>query len=254
MIETAVITGAGKGTRLRPATTVVPKVLLPLVNAPVIQLAVEEALDAGITKIALIIGTDGDLIRRHFAETEGPWQGRIAYVLQREPRGVGDAIRCAREFVGGKPFALLFGDSVFPAGNPTRTLQRDFDRHGEALIAVQQIRPEDTPKRGVVDIESSDGRRHRLRGMAEKPSPESAPSRLAGIARYVLTPAIFDCIDAAPLDCKGELNITEPIVRLMEQEPVTALEIDDTRLDIGNPKDYAAATLFFARKRLGLSL
>jgi UTP--glucose-1-phosphate uridylyltransferase len=90
--------------------------------------------------------------------------------------------------------------------------------------------------------------------MAEKPDPGSAPSNLAGIARYLLTPAIFDCIDAAPLDRKGELNITEPIVRLMQKEPVTALEVDDTRLDIGNPTDYAAATLFFARNRLGLRI
>lgn len=252
MIETAVITGAGKGTRLRPATQVIPKVLLPLVNVPAIQLVVEEALDAGIDRVVLVVGQDGDLIRRHFQETEGPWRGRIEFVLQPKPRGGGDAIRCACALVGGKPFVVAFGDSVFLGGNPMQTLIADHQRHGESLVAVHRIPPEEVSKRGVMDVASSEGRRHRLKGIVEKPRPGTAPSNLGVVARYLLSPTIFEMIDQTPPDAKGEIGITEAIHLLIAREPVTALEITERRLDIGNPRDYVEATLAFARERLGL--
>jgi len=252
MIDTAVVTGAGKGTRLRPATQVIPKVLLPLVTVPAIQLVVEEVLEAGIGRVVVVVGRDGELIRRHFEETDGPWHGRIDYAVQPEPRGGGDAIRCARSCIGDNPFALAFGDSVFLGGNPIKTLLSDFKRHREALVAVHRVPENELSKRGVMDVERSDGPRHRLRGVVEKPKPGEAPSNLGVVARYILTPAIFDLLDQVQPDAKGEIGISEALQLLIAREPVTALEICERRLDIGNPRDYVEATFAFARERLGI--
>ncbi len=249
MVDVAVIPAAGRGTRLRPATTVIPKVMLPLIDTPVIQRVVEEALDAGVAHVVIVIGEDGDLIRRHFETLDGPWRGRLHWVEQSAPRGLGDAILCARGQVGAEPFAVLFGDSVFLDGNPTRALRDDFTAHGETVLAVARITPDEVTRRGVIAVESPEGDRPRVTGMVEKPSVGEAPSDWALVARAIMRPALFDALACVTPDASGEIQLTTAIDALAKREHIAALRISHSRLDIGNPRDYAHALQVAAERR-----
>ena len=202
MIKTAVITAAGKGTRLQPITHAVPKVMLPLINTPVIHLVVEEAWQAGIEKIIIIVGQDGEMIQRYFNQLYTPWSHNIQYILQPEPRGLGDAIYCAKDQVAGNPFALLFGDSVFIQENPTALLVKDYNAQHQSILASQKIPLQDITKRGVLEAEHLEHQRYRLNHLHEKPDHCDFKHPLGFIARAVLNASIFAAIKQVTPDKK----------------------------------------------------
>jgi len=240
-VRKALITAAGMGTRLRPATEIIPKVLLPLINTPVLQLVIEEALQAGMEKVAVIVSPDSNLIRDYFSKLKGPWTGVLEFIVQPEPKGLGHAIYCGREWVGNEPFCVLFGDSVFLETNPTQILAQQYERYGESLLAVQPVPPDDIPRRGIMDVtESPDGRKI-LRGMVEKPRVEDAPSNLGFVARALFNPTLFDELAKVAPDKKGEIQLTDGVRTLCQKEPVEACIISEERLDIGNPHSYSHA-------------
>lgn len=249
-LETAVITAAGRGTRLLPATAAIPKVMLPLVTVPAVQLVVTEAIDAGLKRIVLVVGEGGNLIRKHFDKLHGPWQGCLVWVEQLEPLGLGHAICCARGEVGEQAFALMLGDAVFLEGNPTRTLADDFRRHGETVLGLQRVPQEHVAHRGVIEVEGGGRDRLRARRMIEKPAPGEARSDLALVGRAVFRPSIFAALETAEPDSSGEIPWTEGINAAIASEPVAGIVIEEDRLDIGNPPDYFRAVLAFGRTHL----
>jgi UTP--glucose-1-phosphate uridylyltransferase len=252
VIRTAVITAAGLGTRLRPATAVIPKVMLPLVDTPTIQLVVGEALGAGVERVVIVIGHGGNLIRRHFAEVEGPWRGRITWIEQPSALGLGDAILCARGAVGEEPFAVLFGDCVFLGDNPTLSLARDFDAHGQSLLGVQRVASAEVSRRGIIELAPAAGDRLLVRRVVEKPAPGEAPSDLASVGRDLFTPEIFDALAAVSPDDSGEIQLAPAINALIAREPVAAWLISEPRLDIGDPAGYIGAFRAAAERRAEL--
>jgi UTP--glucose-1-phosphate uridylyltransferase len=240
-VQIAVITAAGFGNRLQPATAVIPKVMLPLIDTPAIQMVVVEALEAGVERVVLIVGHGADLVRRHLETVDGPWRGRVEWVVQPRMRGLADAILCARAAVAGEPFAVLFGDCVFLEGNPTRTLMEDFETHGHSALIAERVKRSDISKRGIFETEEASGERLMVRGVVEKPSPDEAPSDLAVAGRCLFTPAVFDALAEVTPDASGEKQLAPGINRLLESEPVAVRLIAQRRLDIGNPEDYVAA-------------
>jgi len=248
-IKKAVITTAGKGTRLYPITKIIPKVMLPLLDTPVIQLVVQEALDAGIEELLMIISPEGQMIKDYFENQPGPWQGKIRYILQPEARGLGDAIYHANQLAGNEPVAVLFGDSVFLQENPTLKLIDNFNQTGHAALAVQEIPDEDIPRRGVMDAEALGNGRYKLRGMVEKPTVAEAPSNLGFIARAVFNPSIFEALSRVQPDKKGEIQLTPAVCHLIPSETVEAIIIKEERLDIGNPSSYVKAIQAYANFR-----
>lgn len=247
MIDTALITAGGKGTRLRPITSIIPKVMLPLGTIPTLQFVICEALDAEILNIIIIIGQDGKLIKRYFDETNGTWKGRITYILQKEPKGLGDAIRCGRDSLDNKPFLVMFGDSIFLEGNPTRVLQQDFQSHSETILGVQRVVQEQTPKRGMVESRRMNNGRYRVSKIIEKPAIGTTLSNLAMVGRSIFYPTLFDAITRVKPDKNGEIQLTPAINILTESESIAAIEIPEQRLDIGNPEDYNQAYLSYLR-------
>lgn len=241
MLETAVIPTAGRGTRMMPATAVLPKVMLPLVNVPAIQLVVTEALEAGMKRLVIVLGENGDLTRRHFEIVDGPWQGRLEWVEQREPRGLGHAIACARERVGDRDFAVLLGDAVFLDGNPTRALAEDFHKHGETVLGLQRVPSELLAQRGIVRVGETKADRFSIQGVDEKPGAAAAGSDLALMGRAVFRATMLDALARAEVPETGELHWTVGINALARSETVAGLLITDHRFDIGNPASYLAA-------------
>lgn len=252
-VRTAVIPAAGRGTRMWPATAVIPKVLLPILNRPVIEMVIDEALEAGIERVIIVIGTGCELVRAHFAALGAPYAGHIEYVLQPQQRGLGDALYVARDAVGDEPFVLLFGDTAFLGESPTQKLCADFEKHGEALIGVQPIPVSLSSKRGMIDAEPVGEGRHRVRRVVEKPSPEESPSNLAVAARDLFLPSIFEGLAGAQPDHTGEVQLAAGINRITSSEPVAAIELLGQRLDIGNPRDCYDAIMAVGREQFGES-
>ncbi|MBN1476379.1 NTP transferase domain-containing protein [Candidatus Sumerlaeota bacterium] len=248
-VRTAVITAAGFGNRLQPATAVIPKVMLPLIDTPAIQMVVVEALEAGVERVVLVVGHGADLVRRHFEKVVGPWRGVIEWVVQPRMRGLADAIHCARSAVGEEPFAVLFGDCVFLEGNPTRTLMEDFEVHGHSALIAERVKRGDISKRGIFETEGTQGDRLLVRSVVEKPSPDEAPSDLAVAGRCLFTPGVFPALAEVTPDASGERHLAPAINRLLESEPVAVRLIPERRLDIGNPEDYVAAIQAVAAHR-----
>jgi UTP--glucose-1-phosphate uridylyltransferase len=254
VIDTALIPAAGLGTRLRPATAVIPKVLMPLLDVPAIQLVVEEALHAGLTRVVLVVGHGKELIQAHFDATDGPWSGRLVYVPQPQQEGLGHAIACGRPHVGENPFVVMFGDSVFAGGNPTRELVNDYSEHGEAVLGAQEVPLSQSPKRGMLQAEASSQDRMRIEKIVEKPRPEQAPSRLAMAGRLILHPTIFPALDRVKRDQSGEIQLTPALNELARSEALSAIRIAEPRLDIGNRASYLEAILAFAEARYDLRM
>lgn len=252
-IKTAIIPTAGRGTRLRPATNLIPKVMLPILNIPTIQYIVEEALEAGIERIILVISPEQTLIQAHFEVTEGPWQGHLHFVPQEQPLGLGHAISRGRELTQDDPFAVLFGDSVYAYTNPTKNMIEDFKVYGENLVGCQRIPWADTVKRGVMAPAPDAKERLYLSHIVEKPQREQAPSNLGHAARLIFTPTIFDALDKIEIDHTGEYQLTPAVNMLIKEEPVVAFEIEEYRLDVGNPRDYYDAVVAMGKARFGFS-
>ncbi len=254
MIRKAVIPAAGFGTRFLPASKCQPKEMLPVVDTPVIQYVVEEAVASGITDILMIIGKGKRAIEEHFdrnflLEAELEEKGKkeelaairrissladIHFVWQKELKGLGDAILCARHHVGDEPFAVLLGDTLTRSRRPViGQLMETYDRYGESVVALEQVAPERVSRYGVIDGERIEDGTYLVKDFVEKPAPDKAPSHLAIAGRYVLTPNIFDFIGTTGKGKNGEIQLTDALRLLVAQHAVYGLRFEGRRHDIG---------------------
>ncbi len=263
-IHTAVFPVAGRGTRFLPATKASPKEMLPIVDKPLIQYAVEEAIAAGAKKLVFITGSTKQAIEDHFTpdpELEealaGPGKGDLlnsirnilppdvscTYVDQGEPLGLGHAVLCARPAVGDEPFFVHLCDDLI-AGEPPCLCQMagEYSRHGGSVIAVEPVPPEDTSRYGIVAV---NGESQRVTRIVEKPAPQDAPSNLAVVGRYLLSPVIFDKLENTGRGAGGEIQLTDAIADMLEESPVYAYPFNGERYDCGNKLGYLKATVAY---------
>ena len=274
-VRKAVFPAAGLGTRFLPATKAQPKEMLPLVDKPIIQYGVEEAVAAGIDNILLVTGRGKNAIEDHFdvsVELESFLEARgkkeqleevrkisnminFAYVRQGEPLGLGHAVLVTRELVGNEPFAVILGDDVIDADPPAiKQLIDVFDRLGGPVLAVERVPREDISSYGVIAIEPNtslgDGI-YQVKDLVEKPPKEEAPSDLAIIGRYVLTPDIFPALAtiATKSDRTGEIQLTNGLRELLKTRPIYACEVKGVRHDTGNKLGFLKAVVYFALRR-----
>jgi UTP--glucose-1-phosphate uridylyltransferase len=276
-VRTAVFPAAGLGTRFLPATKAQPKEMLVLVDKPVIQYGVEEAVNSGIPNIVIVTGRGKNAIEDHFdraVELESFLEQRgkkdqldeirkitqlinVAYVRQGEPLGLGHAVLVARNLVGNEPFAVVLGDDVIDATPPALKQMIDvFDRVGGPVLAVERVPPEDVSSYGIVAIDESTDLGpgvHRIVSLIEKPRREEAPSNLAIIGRYILTPDIFDALETTARDRTGEIQLTNGLRQLLLKRPIYACEIAGVRHDTGNKLGFLKALVYFALQRPDLA-
>lgn len=272
-IRKAIIPAAGLGTRFLPATKAMPKEMLPIIDKPGIQYIVEEAVASGIEDILIVTGKGKRAIEDHFdsyyeLEQNLLQKGKfdllsevqkaseltdIHYIRQKEPRGLGHAIWCARKFIGDEPFAVLLGDDIVQSGVPClKQMMEVYDRARASVLAVKTVPMEEVSRYGIVDPDPNGGDGNRLlrvRGVVEKPSPSVAPSSTAIIGRYILTPAIFDLLETQDTGAGGEIQLTDAISRLLRQEPVFAYRFEGKRYDTGEKLGYLKTIIDFALER-----
>ncbi|MCO4338038.1 UTP--glucose-1-phosphate uridylyltransferase GalU [Staphylococcus agnetis] len=266
-IKKAIIPAAGLGTRFLPATKAMPKEMLPILDTPTIQYIVEEASHAGIEDIIIVTGKHKRAIEDHFdnqKELESTLKEKgkmdllekvqhstdlanIFYVRQKEQKGLGHAIWTARQFFGNEPFAVLLGDDIVQSETPA--IQQLIDQYAEThkpVIGVQEVPYEETHRYGIVEPEAKDGRRYEVKQFIEKPAAGTAPSNLAIMGRYVLTPEIFNYLGTQDAGAGGEIQLTDAIERLNQDDQVYAYEFDGTRYDVGEKIGFVKTTLHFA--------
>lgn len=271
-IRKAVIPAAGLGTRFLPATKAQPKEMLPIVDKPAIQYIVEEAVASGIEEIAIIISRGKSSIENHFDksyELEDALQEKnkldvleevrkisnlanISYIRQQEPRGLGDAILCAKKFVGNEPFAVLLGDDIIDSDPPALKQMIDvFEYWSSSIIAVQTVPKQDVSKYGIVKPRGGgiDQNIYYIDELVEKPSLKEAPSRLAVMGRYILRPEIFQALEQTPIGQGGELQLTDAINILNQQQAIFAYNFNGKRYDVGDKLGFIKATIDFALNR-----
>ena len=269
MITKAVIPAAGAGTRLLPATKAQPKEMLPILDTPTIQYVVQEAVDAGITDILIVTGRDKRAIEDHFdrdVELEAHLErrgdstsletvrdladlARIHYVRQPTQAGLGDAIRCARGFVGEEPFAVLLGDSVIRASVPaTRQLIQAYEQHGTSVLAVEDVQPERVGRCGIVEGTPLGGNLMSVDRLVEKPLPGETDSTVAIAGRYVLTPDVFGAIDKTRPGRNNEIQLTDALAGMLSHTSIVAVSFDGRRYDIGNKQGFIKTNIEFALK------
>jgi UTP--glucose-1-phosphate uridylyltransferase len=276
-VRKAVFPAAGLGTRFLPVTKAQPKEMLPLVDKPIIQYGIEEAVAAGISNILLVTGRGKNAIEDHFdvsVELESFLEARgkrdqldevrkisnminFAYVRQGEPLGLGHAVLVTRELVGDEPFAVLLADDVIDADPPaTKQLIDVFDRLNGPVLAVERVPRNEISSYGVIAIDPDamlgDGV-YRVRDLVEKPPKEEAPSDLAIIGRYVLTPDIFPALAATKSDRTGEIQLTNGLRELVKTRPIYACEVKGVRHDTGNKLGFLKAVVYFALRRPDLA-
>ncbi len=270
-IRKAVFPVAGLGTRFLPATKASPKEMLPVVDKPLIQYAVEEAVAAGVDTMVFVTGRTKRAIEDHFDkayELEVELQAKeklgmldmvrstvpdgvnCIYIRQGEALGLGHAVGCARPIVGDEPFAVILADDLID-GNGEEVLAqmtREFARRQCSILGVERVPETETDKYGIVSAEPLEDRVSRVHGIVEKPSPGDAPSNLAVVGRYILTPRIFDLLARTPADHRGEIQLTDAIAELLKYEAVYAHEFRGTRYDCGSKLGYLKATLEYGLK------
>jgi UTP--glucose-1-phosphate uridylyltransferase len=269
-VKKAVIPAAGLGTRFLPATKAQPKEMLPVVDKPTIQYVVEEAVGAGIRDILIVTGRGKRTLEDHFDRSfeleyyleeggkhedlkkvrEITEMAVIQYIRQRDPLGLGSAVATAEPHVAGEPFAVLLGDDIVLGPDPLLARMIEvYERYGRSVIAVQQVPREDIHLYGAVEPEYIEDNLARVMDIVEKPPQDEAPSNLAAIGRYVLTPEIFDAIRQTPPDTGGEIQLTDAIGLLAREQAVYAYVFEGTRYDIGKKLDYLRATVELAADR-----
>lgn len=269
-IRKAVFPVAGLGTRFLPATKASPKEMLTVVDKPLIQYAVEEAVAAGITDMIFVTGRSKRAIEDHFdkayeleAELENkgklellktvqgmlPKHINCIYIRQPEALGLGHAVLCARPIVGDEPFAVLLADDLLDGETPVMAqMVESFDYYRCSHLGVQEVPREDTRSYGVVDAQPLSEGLERIRGIVEKPAPENAPSNLAVVGRYVLTPRIFHHLEAIGRGAGGEIQLTDGIAELLKEEQVLAYRYNGTRYDCGSKLGYLKASVVFGQR------
>lgn len=269
-VRKAVIPAAGFGTRFLPATKATPKEMLPIVDKPTIQYIVEEALASGIEEILIITGRSKRAIEDHFdrsielelnLEASGKTAElemvkeisgiRIHYTRQKEPRGLGHAILCAKQFVGDEPFAVLLGDDVVDGKVPAlKQLIDVYDKTGASVLGVQEVPQEKVSSYGIVDSQpTEEARTFTVRDMVEKPAVAEAPSRLAVLGRYVITPQVFDILEQTPPGRGNEIQLTDALKVLAKQQAMYAYNFEGRRYDVGDKQGFLEATVEMALKR-----
>jgi UTP--glucose-1-phosphate uridylyltransferase len=273
-VRKAVFPAAGLGTRFLPATKAQPKEMLPLVDKPTIQYVVEEAVASGLNELVLVTGRNKRAIEDHFDaafELEYYLQDRgkteelaqiktiselatVSYVRQKEPLGLGHAILCARTLVGEEPFGVFLGDDIIVSRTPCmRQLLDVYARYQGPIVAVMRIPGVDISRYGVIKPKPLGGNVYEVLDMVEKPAPEDAPSDLAIIGRYVLTPDLFPILAQTTADSRGEIQLTNGLRTLRQQRPIYAVEFEGTRYDTGDKLGFLKATVAFALARPDLA-
>ena len=262
---------AGLGTRMLPATKVLPKEMLPVVDRPIIQYALEEAAAAGADEFIFVTGRGKTIMEDHFdrafelfdtlqrkAKTKEletlergvPKAGEVVYTRQQEPRGLGHAVWCARHLVGDEPFAVMLVDDLIHAERPCLAQMVEAQAEtGGNLLAVMEVPAEHTARYGVIDPGETDGRLTEVKGMVEKPRPEVAPSRLAVIGRYILQPEIFAILENQERGAGGEIQLTDAMQTLAKQQPFHAVRFDGTIYDCGAKIGFLVANIAYALDR-----
>jgi UTP--glucose-1-phosphate uridylyltransferase len=276
-VRKAVIPAAGLGTRFLPATKAQPKEMLPVVDKPAIQYVVEEACRAGIEDILIVTGRgkrsiedhfDRSIELEHYLETKGKFDelkevreisemATIHYIRQRDPLGLGHAVAIAQGFVAGEPFAVLLGDDIMAPDSPLlNDMLRVYERYGRSILAAMEVSRDEISLYGAITPEFVEDRLARVTSIVEKPSPEDAPSNLAAIGRYILTPEIFDRLSGVEPGKGGEIQLTDAINALAQDQAVYAWTFEGGRYDTGNKLDYLKATIELAidREDLGDAL
>ncbi len=269
-IKKAVIPAAGLGTRFLPATKAQPKEMLPIVDKPTIQYIVEEAVSAGIESLLIITGRNKRAIEDHFdksveLELELSGKGKddllkivqdisnmvsVNYIRQKEIKGLGDAILCARDFIGNQPFAVLLGDDVMVSEKPAiRQLMEIYEKYEKPVIGVMPVDPSQVDKYGIVSPGPSQGALHKVADLVEKPPVESSPSNIAIMGRYVITPEIFEVLETTTPGSGGEIQLTDGLRTLGKKDDMYALELAGERYDVGDKLGFLKATCEFALKR-----
>jgi len=265
-VKKAIIPAAGLGTRFLPATKAMPKEMLPIVDRPTIEYIVEEAIASGIEDIIIVTGKGKRAIEDHFdrnfeLEANLIEKGKlellekvnqsskvdIHYIRQKEPKGLGHAVWCARNFIGDEPFAVLLGDDIVQAEIPcTKQLINQYNETGSSVIGVQSVSDEETQRYGIVDPISSNNRLYEVSNFVEKPKQGTAPSDLAIMGRYVLTPEIFEFLSLQETGAGGEIQLTDAIQKLNEAQNVYAYDFEGKRYDVGEKLGFVQTTIDMA--------
>jgi UTP--glucose-1-phosphate uridylyltransferase len=270
-IRKAVFTAAGLGTRLLPATKASPKEMLPLVDKPIIQYVVEEAVASGIEQIIIVTGRGKRAIEDHFDvafeleyylnkknDMEALREVRkisdlantVTYIRQKEPMGIGHAILVTKEIVGDEPFAVLFPDDLIDSSTPClQQMVQVYERYKSSVLAVQQVEPSAVSRYGIISPKCIEDRVYQVVDLVEKPKVEEAPSNLGIVGRYILTPEIFECLERTEPGAGGEIQITDGLRLLAKKQTIYAYEFEGTRYDTGNKLGFLKASVEMALKR-----
>ncbi len=270
----AIIPAAGLGTRFLPATKAQPKEMLPIVDKPTLQYIIEEAVASGIEEVLIIIGRNKNSIQDHFdksveLELELEKKGNIEmleevrhiynmvniqYVRQIEPKGLGHAVLCAKSFVGNEPFAVMLGDDIVYSDEPCLgQMIRKYEELKGPIVGVQTVSDDDVNKYGIVDGELLSDRVYSVRTLVEKPSKEEAPSNVAILGRYIITPAIFEILENTKPGKGGEIQLTDALKELAIKEKMYAYDFIGRRYDVGDKEGFLEATVEYALRRPDIS-
>ena len=269
-IKKAIIPAAGLGTRFLPATKAQPKEMLPIVDKPTIQYIVEEAVASGIEDIIIVTGRTKKAIEDHFdksVELEMELEKKhneelleiarsfsqianIYYIRQKEPKGLGHAVLTAKTFIGDEPFAVLLGDDVIDSETPALKQMIDvYEKYQSSVLGVQTVERKDVNKYGIVDGVQLEKRVYEVRDMVEKPAIDVAPSNVAVLGRYIITPQIFDFLEKQEVGAGGEIQLTDALNKLAKVQKMYAYDFIGRRYDVGNKMGFLQATVEFALKR-----
>ncbi len=273
-VRKAVFPVAGLGTRFLPATKVMPKEMLTIVDKPLIQYAVEEAMEAGIDEFVLVTGRGKHLMEDHFdhayeleailmergkakeleeVERIAPDPGRMSYTRQRRPLGLGHAVWCARQFINDEPFAVLLPDDLIQADpGCMKQMISAYEEVGGNIVAVEDVPCEQTDRYGILDVADDNGRLARAKGLVEKPSPDEAPSTLSIIGRYILQPEVFNHLDKHESGAGGEIQLTDAMAKTVESVPFHGFRFEGQRFDCGTKLGFVIANVAFAAARSDL--
>lgn len=264
-VKKAIISAAGLGTRFLPVTKAMPKEMLPVLDKPAIQYIVEEAIESGIEDIIIVTGKGKRAIEDHFdhafeLEQNLTKKGKydllekvrasiidIHYIRQKEPKGLGHAVWCARKFIGEEPFAVLLGDDIVRSDTPgLMQLINQYNNTGSSIVGVQEVQKSEVQRYGIINPLKSDERLYLVKEFVEKPDAGTAPSNLAIMGRYILTPEIFGFLDKQELGIGGEVQLTDAIQKLSEIQNVFAYNFEGIRYDVGEKLGFIKTTIEFA--------
>ncbi|MED1471502.1 UTP--glucose-1-phosphate uridylyltransferase GalU [Bacillus salipaludis] len=269
-VRKAIIPAAGLGTRFLPATKAQPKEMLPIVDKPTLQYIIEEAVASGIEEILIITGRNKKSIEDHFdksveLELELEARGKfdllaevrrisemvnIHYIRQKEPKGLGHAIYCAKSFIGNEPFAVLLGDDIVYSEKPClKQMIEKYEEYKTTILGVQEVAAEDTDKYGIIEGKEIEERIYKVKGLVEKPASDSAPSSIAILGRYIINPAIFELLEKTEPGKGGEIQLTDALKELAQKEAMYAYVFEGKRYDVGDKQGFLQATVEFALRR-----